>query len=66
MPDRYMSGRVVTAGLSAADSYSDPELKIGEASAGNGTEGVTSGQGAEEQTFDPAGDSHQSNRRYTG
>ncbi|MFI5091064.1 MAG: hypothetical protein ACHP7P_13495 [Terriglobales bacterium] len=58
MPDRYMSGRVVTAGLSSADSYSDPELTIREASVGNGTAGVISEQGAEGQTFDPAGDSH--------
>lgn len=66
MPDRYMSGRVVTAGLSSADSYNHPELKIREAPVGNGTAGVIFGQGANEQTFDSAGDSHQSNRRYTG
>jgi len=66
MPDRYMSGRVVTAGLSSADSYNHPELKIREGSVGNRTAGVISGHGAEEQTFDPASDSHQSNRRYTG
>jgi hypothetical protein len=37
MPDRYMSGRVVTAGMSSADSYNHPELKIEDASVGNGT-----------------------------
>jgi len=57
MPDRYMSGRVVTAGLSSADSYNHPELKIAEASVSNGTAGVISGHDAAEQTFDPAGDS---------
>jgi hypothetical protein len=66
MPDRYMSGRVVTAGMSSADSYDHPELKIEDASVGNGTAGVVSEQGAEGQPFDPACDSHQSNRRYTG
>ena len=66
MPDRYMSGGVVTAGLSLADSYSHPELKIREGSVGNGTAQVLSGHGAEGQTLDPADDSHQSNRRYTG
>ncbi len=66
MPDRYMSGRVVTAGLSLTDSYNHPELKIEDASVGNGTAGVVPGHGAEGQPSDPAGDSHQSNRRYTG
>jgi len=66
MPDRYMSERVVTVGLSSADSYNHPELKIREGSVGNGTAQVLSGHGAEGQTLDPADDSHQSNRRYTG
>ncbi len=58
MPDRYMSGRVVTVGLSAADSYSDPELTIRGASVGNVTAGAISEQSAEGQTFDPAGNAH--------
>jgi len=49
MPDRYMSGRVVTVGLSSADSYRDPGLTVREASVGNGTAGAISEQGAEGQ-----------------
>jgi hypothetical protein len=40
MPDRYMSGRVVTVGLSSADSYRGQELKIRAISLGNGGSGV--------------------------
>jgi len=55
MPDRDMSGRVVTAVSSSADSYGNPELKIREDFMGNGRAGAISGHGADGQTFDPAG-----------
>ncbi|MFZ3211925.1 MAG: hypothetical protein WA188_10440 [Terriglobales bacterium] len=66
MPDPYMSGREVTIVSSSADSYRDPGLKIREGFMGNGTAGAISGHDAEGQTFDPAGESHRGNRRYTG